>query len=170
MSTFECSGLRLPTLQSLQGSSHQERKSSPKSKFWGRISRRRPRGYPGGCPGAKTWVRPSKYLKNKHFGADIHDPEARTSMTSGLKKHRSENFGLNFRCLWGSPPYNPCRILISWFSRKGGYRKLTFARTCFKHNAVFGARFKGLSLYFLYQKGNLIRIKTGLDTCLPWRR
>ena len=33
-------------------------------------------------------------------------------------------------------------------------------------NAVFGARFKGLSLYFLYQKGNLIRIKTGLDTYL----
>ena len=33
---------------------------------------------------------------------------------------------------------------------------------------MFGARFKGLSLYFLflYQKGNLICIKTGLDTCL----
>ena len=31
---------------------------------------------------------------------------------------------------------------------------------------MFGARFKGLSLHFLYQKGNLIRIKTGLDTHL----
>ena len=31
---------------------------------------------------------------------------------------------------------------------------------------MFGARFKGLSLYFLYQKRNLIRIKTGLDTYL----
>ena len=35
-----------------------------------------------------------------------------------------------------------------------------------KRNAVFGARFKGLSLYFLYQKGNQIRIKAGLDTDL----
>ena len=31
---------------------------------------------------------------------------------------------------------------------------------------MFGARFRGLSMYFLYQKGNLIRIKTGLDTYL----
>ena len=31
---------------------------------------------------------------------------------------------------------------------------------------MFGARFKGPSLYVLYQKGNLIRIKTGLDTYL----
>ena len=30
----------------------------------------------------------------------------------------------------------------------------------------FFARFKGFSLYFLYQQGNLIRIKTGLDTYL----
>ena len=36
------------------------------------------------------------------------------------------------------------------------------SRTCVKRNAVFGAHFKGLSLYFLDQKGNLIRIKTGL--------
>ena len=40
------------------------------------------------------------------------------------------------------------------------------SRTCVKRNAGFGARFKGLSLYFLYQKGNLIRIKMGLDTYL----
>ena len=37
---------------------------------------------------------------------------------------------------------------------------------CVKRSAVFGARFRSLSLYFLYQKGNLIRIKTGLDTYL----
>ena len=35
------------------------------------------------------------------------------------------------------------------------------ARACVKRNAVFGARFKGLSLYCLFQQGNLIRIKTG---------
>ena len=33
-------------------------------------------------------------------------------------------------------------------------------------NVAFGARFKGLSLYFLYQNGKVIRIKTGLDTHL----
>ena len=31
---------------------------------------------------------------------------------------------------------------------------------------MFRARFRGLSLYLLYQKGNLIRIKMGLDTYL----
>ena len=49
--------------------------------------------------------------------------------------------------------------------RKGGTASLR-SRTCVKRNAVFGARFKGLSLHFLFQKGNLIRIKTGLDTHL----
>ena len=51
-------------------------------------------------------------------------------------------------------------------NRKGGTASLR-SRTCIKRNAVFGARFKSLSLYFLYQTGNLIRIKTGLDTCIP---
>ena len=50
-------------------------------------------------------------------------------------------------------------------NRKGGTASLR-SRTCVKRNAVFGARFQGLSLYFLYQKGNLIRVKTGLDTYL----
>ena len=50
-------------------------------------------------------------------------------------------------------------------SRKWGTASLR-SRTCVKRNAVFGARFKGLSLYFLCQKGNLIRIKTGVDTYL----
>ena len=48
---------------------------------------------------------------------------------------------------------------------KGGTASLR-SRTCIKRNAVFGARLKGLSLYFRYGKGNLIRIKTGLDTYL----
>ena len=48
-------------------------------------------------------------------------------------------------------------------NRNGGTASLR-SRTCVKRNAVCGARFKGLSLCFLYQKGNLI--KTGLDTCL----
>ena len=50
-------------------------------------------------------------------------------------------------------------------NRKGGTASLR-PGTCVKRSVMFGARFKGLSLYFLYQKGNLIRIKTGLDTYL----
>ena len=50
--------------------------------------------------------------------------------------------------------------MIGRHNRKGGTASL-HSHTCVKRNAVFGARFKGLSLYFLY---NVIRIKTGLDT------
>ena len=75
----------------------QERKSSPKSKFWGRISCGRPRGYPGGRTGAKASIKPSKSWKNRHFGADVHDPKARTSMTpGGFKKLRSEKLRAEF--------------------------------------------------------------------------
>ena len=67
----------------------QEQKSSPKSKFWGRTARGRPRGYAGGRLGAKASVRPSKsWKKNKRFGADIHDPKARTSMTPEMFKNQ----------------------------------------------------------------------------------
>ena len=52
-----------------------------------------------------------------------------------------------------------------WNNRKGGTASLR-SHTCVKRNAVFGARFEGLSVYYLYQKGNLIRIKAGLDTFL----
>ena len=50
-------------------------------------------------------------------------------------------------------------------NRKGGTASLR-SRTCVKRNVAFGARFEGLSLYFLHQNGKLIRIKTGLDTHL----
>ena len=49
--------------------------------------------------------------------------------------------------------------------RKRGTASLR-SRTCAKRNAVFGARFKSLFLHFLNQKGNPIRIKTGLETYL----
>ena len=66
--------------------------------------------------------------------------------------------------------------LIAWYNprnpglplgiiERGGTVSLR-SRTCVKRSAAFGGRFKGLSLHFLYQNGNLIRIKTGLDTCL----
>ena len=57
---------------------------------------------------------------------------------------------------------NSCK---SGIIERGGTVSLR-SRTCVKRNAVFGACFKVLSLRFLYQKGNLIRIKTGLDTYL----
>ena len=58
---------------------NQERKSSRKRKLSGRISG------------------PSKPLKNKHFGADIHDPKARTSTTlRDFQNFSQKNFGLNF--------------------------------------------------------------------------
>ena len=75
----------------------QGRKISPKRKFWGRTS--------GGHPGViRADIRAQNFGqggqnpgKNKHLGADIHDPKARTSMNVGdFQKLRSENFGLNF--------------------------------------------------------------------------
>ena len=76
----------------------QERKSSPKSKFWGRISGGRPRGYPRWMSDGKNFGHALEILKkNKHFGADIHDPKARTSMTpGGFKKLRSEKLRAEF--------------------------------------------------------------------------
>ena len=61
-------------------------------------------GYPADIRGSfarisrpKTSVRSSKYWKNKHLGADIDDPKARTSTTlRDFQNIRSKNFGLNF--------------------------------------------------------------------------
>ena len=44
---------------------------------------------------------------------------------------------------------------------KGGTASLR-SRTCVKRNALFGARFKGLSLHLLYQKGNSDTYQNGL--------
>ena len=59
-----------------------------------RISRRCPCEYPGGRPGGKNFAqRPSKSWKYKRFGADIHDPQARTAKTpGGVKKLRAKFF------------------------------------------------------------------------------
>ena len=50
----------------------------------------------------KTSGRPSKPWKNKHLGADFHDPNSRTSITpGGAQKLRAENFrALIFRSLY----------------------------------------------------------------------
>ena len=87
----------------------QERKISPKSKFWGRISGGHPRGYPGGRPGAKTSVKPSKSWKNKHLGADVHDPKARMWMTPGGFKKTS----VRKTSGWIFVPYTPIKIKLA---------------------------------------------------------
>ena len=46
-------------------------------------------------------------------------------------------------------------------NRKGGTASLR-SRTCIKRNAVFGARFKGLPLYFLLSKGESDTYQNGL--------
>ena len=63
----------------------------------------------------------------------------------GTKEDKWGQKGLS-RTSWATPQVRN--------NRTGGTASLR-SRKCVKHNAVFGARFKGLSLYFLYQKGNL---------------
>ena len=53
-------------------------------------------------------------LENEHLGADIRDPKARTSTTSGgFKKLRSERFGLNFRSLVSVSDYSVLSVCDS---------------------------------------------------------
>ena len=67
----------------------QERKISPKRKFWGRTSRGHPGVIRADIPAQNFGQGGRNPGKNKHFGADIHDPKARTSTTlSGF-----QNFG-----------------------------------------------------------------------------
>ena len=74
------------SLQVYQGC-NSETKKQPKDKFWGRISRRGPCGYPGECPGANSSVRPSKSCKKTSIWA-------RTAMTrrpkTSVRKLRAE--------------------------------------------------------------------------------
>ena len=55
---------------------------------------------PADVRGQKASVKPSKLWekKNKHVGADVHDPKARTSMTLGRVRRNfgQKNFGLSF--------------------------------------------------------------------------
>ena len=52
-------------------------------KVFGRISRGRPGGYPGGRPDPKTFNPSLGAQENEVLCADVLDPEARTSMTQG---------------------------------------------------------------------------------------
>ena len=66
-------------------------KSSANRKFSGHIPLGRPGVIRADVPGQKVRADPRNLGKNKHVGADVHDPNARTSMTpGGCKKLRAE--------------------------------------------------------------------------------
>ena len=83
----------------------------------------------------------------KHYFREIHGSYRRLFLEKPIAQKKVVTPSLR-------PPQNG-------IIKRGGTASL-HSRTCVKCNAVFGARFEGLSLYFLYQKGNLIRIKIGL--------
>ena len=90
--------IRVPPTDSSTSRVFQERKISPKRKFLGRTSRGHP-GVIGADIPAQNFGQggqnPGK--KNKHFGAGIHDPKARTSTTlRGFQKLRSEKLWAEF--------------------------------------------------------------------------
>ena len=67
---------------------HSGTKKQPKEKVSGRISRGGPRVIRADVPGQKLPAGLRNPGKNKHLGADIHDPNARTSMTPrGVQKN-----------------------------------------------------------------------------------
>ena len=78
---------------------HQERKNSPKSKFLARISRGHLGVIRADIP-AQNFGQGSPNpgeKKNKRFGADIHDPKARTSTAPrDFQKLRSKTFQAEF--------------------------------------------------------------------------
>ena len=75
----------------------QERKISPKRKFWGRISRGHTGVIRADIPAQNFGQGVQNPGKNKHLGADIHDPKARTSTTlREFQKLRSEKLWAEF--------------------------------------------------------------------------
>ena len=75
----------------------QERKISPKRKFSGRISRGHPGAIRADIPARNFGQGGQNPGKTSIFGADIHDPKARTSTTlRGFQKLRSEKLWAEF--------------------------------------------------------------------------
>ena len=68
-------------------------------------------GHSRGYPGPRLRSRQSKSWKNKHFGADIHDPKARTSTTlRDFQKLRSEKLWAEFSFPTKSPKQSRKRV------------------------------------------------------------
>ena len=74
-------------------------KNQPKEEVFGTDIPRTSGGHSRGYPDPKLRSGQSKSWKNKHLGADIHDPKARTSMTlREFQKLRSEKLRADFSC------------------------------------------------------------------------
>ena len=72
-------------------------KNQPKEEVFETDIPRTSGGHSRGYPGPKLRPGQSKSRKSKHFGADIHDPKARTSTTlRGFQKLRSEKLWAEF--------------------------------------------------------------------------
>ena len=72
-------------------------KNQPKEEVFGTDAPRTSGGHLRGYPGPKLRSGWSKSWKNKHLGADIHDPKARTSTTlRDFRKLRSEKLWAEF--------------------------------------------------------------------------
>ena len=72
-------------------------KNQPKEEVFGPDIPRTSGGHSRGYPGPKLRSGRSKSWKNKHLGADIHDPKARTCTTlRDSQKLRSEKLGAEF--------------------------------------------------------------------------
>ena len=79
------------------GKKSQERNFSPKRKFLGRTSRGHPGVIRADIPTQNFGQGAQNPGKNKHLGADIHDPKARTSTTlRDSQKLRSEKLWAEF--------------------------------------------------------------------------
>ena len=84
-------GLPFPVPEILEFRALSRTKNQPKEEVFGTDIPRTSGGHSRGYPGPKLRSGRSKSWKNKHFGADIHDPKARTSTTlRGFQKLRSE--------------------------------------------------------------------------------
>ena len=77
---------------------HSRTKNQPKEEVFGLDIPRTSGGHSRGYPGPKLRSGRSKsWKKNKHLGADIHDPKARTSTTvRDFQKLRSEKLWAEF--------------------------------------------------------------------------
>ena len=94
-------------------------KNQPKEEVFGTDVPRTSGGHSRGYPGPKLRSGRSKSWKNKHFGADIHGPKARTSTTlRDFQKLRSEKLWAEFsfpNLFWAKNPQKISTLFPTMF-------------------------------------------------------
>ena len=131
--------------------------NQPKEEVFGTDIPRTSGGHSRGSPRPKLRSGRSKSWKNKHFGADIHDPKARTSTTlRDSQKLRSEKLWAEFsvpkkkKLFFASRPSEKWGISSGkskWGLSNGGLRPLS--AICAQSSTIvhfcgpFGASFQG---------------------------